>query len=80
MFNLILMPAYGRRYETNEAALADWNAGKDFRVVGCGPYTSKRDEMQLAQHHHNVILSTDQGGVYVVKSLPVKRNPLDSML
>jgi len=79
MYNLILLPAYGRRYETNSEALADWNAGKSFRIVA-GPYCSKRDHFRLAMCHENVILSTCEGGAYVVKSLPVKRNPLDSML
>ena len=79
MYNLILLPAYGRRYETNSEALADWNAGKNFRIVA-GPYTSKRDVFRLAERHHNVILSTCEGGAYVVKSLLVKRNALDSML
>lgn len=26
-------PAYGRDYKTKKEVLADWNAGKDFRVV-----------------------------------------------
>lgn len=79
MFNLILMPAYGRRYETNSEAVEDWNAGKDFRIIGGGPYCSVRDIDRLARMHNNVILHTDVGGTYVVKSVP-KRNPLDSML
>jgi hypothetical protein len=40
--SLILMPAYGRVYLTEDAAMADWKAGKDFRIVN-GPYCSVRD-------------------------------------
>lgn len=79
MFNLILMPAYGRRYETNSAAMEDWNAGKDFRFIGGGSYCSVRDIGRLARDNNNVILHTDQGGTYVIKSVP-KWNPLDSVL
>lgn len=79
MLNLILMPAYGKRYQTNSEALADWNAGKDFRVVGCGPYCSIRDKNHLQRNHHNVILHSEEGGTYVIKSVP-PCNLLDSLL
>lgn len=39
----ILVPAYGRVYLTTDAALADWKAGKDFRVYPTSSYTSIRD-------------------------------------
>jgi hypothetical protein len=39
---LLLEGAYGRTYAQPEQALADWNAGKDFRIVH-GPYCSVRD-------------------------------------
>ena len=35
--------AYGRK-----ASVADWDAGKDFRIVD-GPYCSKRDLPRMAQ-------------------------------
>ena len=38
----MLVPAYGRVYNSVEAMMADWNAGKDFRIWG-GPYCSIRD-------------------------------------
>ncbi len=41
-FELLLLPAYNRRYKTAEEVLADWNAGKDFKVRN-GPYCSIRD-------------------------------------
>ena len=34
--------AYGRKYEDMDTVRLDWQAGKDFRLVG-GPYCSKRD-------------------------------------
>lgn len=40
-------PAYGRDYITAKAALDDWQAGKDFRILTAGPdegrYISNRD-------------------------------------
>lgn len=45
---LTVVPAYGRDYVTATQALADWQEGKDFRImdIGCawdGCYTSTRD-------------------------------------
>lgn len=36
--------AYGVKYTSAEAALADWNKGTDFEIYG-GPYCSKRDDI-----------------------------------
>jgi hypothetical protein len=46
--NLTVVPAYGRDYASGAAAVADWDAGKDFRVVQYGHrddgrYVSKRE-------------------------------------
>jgi hypothetical protein len=38
-------PAYGRDYTSAAAALADWNAGKDFRDARTGQYLSIRDDV-----------------------------------
>lgn len=38
-------PAYGRDYASAAAALADWNAGKDFRDARTGQYLSIRDNV-----------------------------------
>ena len=43
---IILVPAYGRKYATEEAALADWKKGLDFKIDG-GPYCSITDFTQL---------------------------------
>jgi hypothetical protein len=44
---LTVVPAYGRDYRSGKAALADWKAGKDFRIATVGPddgrYMSVRD-------------------------------------
>lgn len=40
---LILVPAYGRKYQTMEEVKKDWHEGKDFRLDGGGPYCSIRD-------------------------------------
>ena len=34
--------AYGRKYNTLDQALTDWNKGLDFKICS-GPYCSKRD-------------------------------------
>ena len=52
---VVLLPAYGRTYETIEAAEKDWDAGKDFRILG-GPYCSIRDKALLNDMGHDVAL------------------------
>jgi hypothetical protein len=39
---LVVHGAYGRDYDAWEPCLKDWEAGKDFRLLG-GPYCSVRD-------------------------------------
>lgn len=45
MKSVTVRSAYGRQYESAADVLADWHAGKDFRIVG-GPYVNKRDAMK----------------------------------
>jgi hypothetical protein len=52
---LMIMPAYGRQYKTSEQAKADWNAGKDFKIVN-GPYLSIRDVNYLKDTYSSVWL------------------------
>ena len=40
--SLVVIPAYGRKYSTKEAAVQDWKDGKDFKIAN-GPYCSIRD-------------------------------------
>ena len=42
---MTLLPAYGRDYKSKAAVLADWNAGKDFRIATTGQYCSIRDNI-----------------------------------
>jgi len=41
--DLILTPAYGRDYNSKDAVLADYKAGKDFMLQPQGCYISIRD-------------------------------------
>jgi hypothetical protein len=46
---LTVVPAYGRDYKSKAAVLADWNAGKDFRIQDIsspdnGRYVNKADK------------------------------------
>ena len=53
----VLLPAYGRRYETESEMLQAWKDGKDFHIYN-GPYCSIRDVeiMQLEYGIDHVIL------------------------
>lgn len=45
---LFVLPAYGRRYQTEEALRKDWEEGKDFKIVS-GPYLSIRDQDKIKE-------------------------------
>lgn len=45
---LILVPAYGMTYATEEAMRIDWVNGRDFKIKG-GPYCSIRDLDKLSE-------------------------------
>lgn len=45
MTYITVVPAYGRDYRSAKAALADWQAGKDFRHAATGQYLSSRDDL-----------------------------------
>jgi hypothetical protein len=61
---MILSGAYGRNYETKKAAVRDWEAGRDFKIVD-GPYCSVRDLDQLVEESSGVYIVTKQGYVRV---------------
>lgn len=42
MREYVLLPAYGRKYKSVADTVADWEAGKDFKIYGRG-YCSIRD-------------------------------------
>ena len=52
---LILVPAYGRVYETPKQALADWKAGKDFKIAN-GPYCSIRDLPAMQRMNNHILM------------------------
>ena len=59
MIELTLMPAYGRKYNTDEDMLKDWKEGKDFKIVPNGPYASIRDIDRMKMLHERVCLTRD---------------------
>ena len=38
MFELTVVAAYGRAYNSKAAIWSDWSAGKDFQIVSAGTY------------------------------------------
>lgn len=50
---VVLIPAYGRSYFSKKAVLADWLAGKDFKIEA-GPYTSIRDLEALRNEYQKI--------------------------
>lgn len=47
--SVTLAPAYGRDYKSQKAVMADWDANKDFEVLGGGGMkTSKEDFKTMA--------------------------------
>ena len=57
---LTLIGAYGRTYKTKDAILADWRAGKDFKVCS-GPYCSIRDISYMMRMNDAVELMCNTG-------------------
>jgi hypothetical protein len=52
MSYLVVSPAMGRDYTSKAAVLADWEAGKDFRIESiehCGRMCSNRDTDKLKE-------------------------------
>lgn len=52
---ILIVGAYGRKYISLDEAKADWEAGKDFRIVH-GPYCSIRDTELFKSMGHAVVL------------------------
>jgi len=40
---ITIIPRHGMRYASKHEALADWYAGREFRMKDCITYCSKRD-------------------------------------
>ena len=58
---VVLLPAYGRRYANEEAAIQDWLDGKDF-LIEHGPYTSIRDIEMLREQFSEIWMRTAPNG------------------
>jgi hypothetical protein len=52
---IVLVPAYGRTYNTTEEVKEDWYNGLDFRIIN-GPYCSIRDK---------ALIKKDFGAAYI---------------
>lgn len=63
--------AYGRTYETQEAAQADWDAEKDFKII-TGPYFSKRDLNMIKDYGYTSIVIFDRT---ITKLLTIEVTP-----
>ena len=61
---LVLTPAYGRKYLSESDMLRDWRSGKDFKILG-GPYCSIRDWEAMRQDASTVTLLQCQGNLSV---------------
>lgn len=48
---IIILPRHGIRYASKDEALADWYAGRDFRMSGGHTYCSNRD---FSPNHYNI--------------------------
>ena len=57
---LTLIGAYGRTYTTKDAILADWRAGKDFKICS-GPYCSIRDISYMLRMNDAIELMCNTG-------------------
>jgi hypothetical protein len=51
----ILIPAYGKSYNTKYEIMKDWRNGEDFKIVN-GSYCSTRDMQALTSDYDRVIL------------------------
>lgn len=55
----VLLPAYGRKYDSLTHMKADWDVGKDFKIGPNGPYCSIRDIEYLKNSSSQVTLTQD---------------------
>ena len=63
--DLHIRAAYGRKYATREAAIADWFAGKDFQVIAGewrGSYCSIDDTQAILADGYKKIWFWDSNG------------------
>lgn len=58
--DLTLLPAYGRHYRNAGQAIAAWEDGRDFQLLG-GSYCSNRDRDFLISHGYVRLVFFDSG-------------------
>jgi len=63
---LILVAAYGSRYENSQQAQEDWQAGKDFRVYPTSTYCSIRDLKYIRDNWFTCDIINAHGQLYNV--------------
>lgn len=63
---VLLEPAYGRKYKTEQEAISDWQAGKDFKFVG-GPYCSIRERDMISKTMRNPLVYIEISNGTLVK-------------
>jgi hypothetical protein len=59
-YQLILVPAYGRKYDSVSTAKLDWLDGKDFRLAN-GSYCSIRDIKALQMTNNHIMIKITDG-------------------
>jgi hypothetical protein len=70
LMNLTIRGAYGRRYNTEEAVLGDWENGFDFFIWEFGQYCSIRDFSGNKGHLDTPIFRLDTGASIEYITLP----------
>lgn len=68
---ILIVGAYGRKYDTLDAAKIDWEAGKDFKILK-GPYCSIRDTAAFEAMGHAVVLLA--GDKFQLSEIVIKGN------
>ena len=59
---LFVHGAYGRQYESWDAAKSDWLGGRDFKIFE-GPYFSIRDFLDMAGMYQSIVFLDNSGGL-----------------
>lgn len=66
--SVILTGAYGRKYATPEAAMKDWQDGKDFRLEGSSTYCSIRDSQYFQRDMSLIGIRLTNGQIFYPKA------------
>lgn len=63
---VVLIPAYGRKYDTAQDMMNAWHNGFDFKILR-GPYCSVRDVEKLSSDYDKLILLNLNGDMSQVE-------------